>query len=242
MDANHELEMLGFTKNEVKVYLTLLRIGRTLAGRLAKECRLERTSTYNALNRLINEGVVSYVIESRKKVFYAAEPEKIAELFKEKEARAELLVPIIKEMRKFEREKENILKFRGYAGIKTVFNDILNTCKEGDEYLIFGSENQLSKRLPEFAQIYVSRKDRKKLRARILLKETMKGSGRKMSKYTKVRFVSKNINSLVNLNVYGNKVSLFVWSETPEAVIIDNKDAADTFRSYFEFMWANAKQ
>ena len=242
MDANHELEMLGFTKNEVKVYLTLLRIGRTLAGRLAKECRLERTSTYNALNRLINEGVVSYVIESRKKVFYAAEPEKIAELFKEKEARAELLVPIIKEMRKFEREKENILKFRGYAGIKTVFNDILNTCKEGDEYLIFGSENQLSKRLPEFAQIYVSRKDRKKLRARILLKETMKGSGRKMSKYKKVRFVSKNINSLVNLNVYGNKVSLFVWSETPEAVIIDNKDAADTFRSYFEFMWANAKQ
>jgi HTH-type transcriptional regulator, sugar sensing transcriptional regulator len=240
MEISQDLEALGFTKNEVRVYLTLLRIGSTMAGRLAREAGLERTSAYNALNRLVNEGVVSYVIESRKKVFHASDPQKIIDMFKEKEARAERLVPKIVALRKFEREREHILKFRGYAGVKTVFNDIINNCKEGEEYLIFGSENQLSTRMPEFAQILVSRKDKKKLRARILLKESMKGTGKKMSEYTKVRFVPKTWRSLVNINVYGSKVALFLWSETPEAIIIDNKDAADTFRSYFEFMWENA--
>jgi len=45
------------------------------------------------------------------------------------------------------REKENITKFRGYSGIKTAFNDILNSCKEKEEYLIFGSENQISEKI-----------------------------------------------------------------------------------------------
>ncbi|MDO8460750.1 MAG: hypothetical protein Q7S74_06585 [Nanoarchaeota archaeon] len=113
--------------------------------------------------------------------------------------------------------------------------------KGGGEYLIFGSESQLSQKLPEFAEIYVARKDKKKLRARLLLRESMRGTGKKMSKYTKVRYVPKDIRSLINLNVYENKVALFLWSEIPEAIIIDNKDAADSFRSYFEFMWEKAK-
>jgi hypothetical protein len=35
---------------------------------------------------------------------------------------------------------------------------------------------------------------------------------------------------------------MLVWGEIPEAVIIDNKETADAFRSYFEFMWEHAKK
>ena len=241
-EIEYELEYIGLTKNEVKVYLTLLRIGSNTAGKLAKECRLERTSTYNALNRLIKEGIVSYVIEANEKVFHAAQPEKLLDMFKEKEERTKLLIPKIKQLAKFEREKENILKFRGYSGIKTVFNDILNTCKPGEEYLIFGSEGQLSKRLPTYAEIYVARKDKKKLKAKILIREGMRETGKKMSKYTSVRYLPDYVKSLSNVNVYGNKVAIFIWSQTQEAIVIDNKDSADSFRAYFEFMWQSAKK
>src|SRR3989338_10334268 len=114
MDRNiaYELEYLGFTSNEVKVYLTLLGIGRSQAGRIAKECRLERTSTYNALQRLIKDGLVSYIIESNKKVFSAGPPEKIVDLFKEKEERASLILEQLKNIKKGEREKESILNFK----------------------------------------------------------------------------------------------------------------------------------
>lgn len=242
MDVHVELEALGFTANEIRAYLTLMRIGRSRAGRLAKECGLERTSTYNALKRLLDYGIISYVIESNERVFYAGEPEKIIDMFKEKQERASLLIPAIKNMRKYEKEKENIMKFRGFAGVKTVFNDILNSCEYGGEYLILGSENQLSEIMPVYSKIYVARKDKKKLRARILIRESVRDKSRKMSKYTRVRYVPADVRSPANINVYGDKVAIFLWAEIPEAVIIDNKDAADSFRSYFEFMWKNAKE
>lgn len=238
----YELEYLGFTPNEAKIYLTLLRIGKAQAGRIAKECRLERTSTYNALKKLVQKGVVAYVIESNKQVFSASEPKKIKDMFKEKEERALKIIPKLEELKKFEREKENIIKFRGYAGIKTVFNDMLNSCKQGEEYLIFGSENQLSKKMPVYAEIYVAKKDKKKIRARILMNEKFKKEGKKMSSFTKARYVPKEVRSFSNINVYKNKVAIFIWAEVPEAIIIDDKGTADSFRSYFEFMWKQAKK
>ncbi len=240
MDHNiaYELEYIGFTSNEARVYLTLLRIGRSQAGRLSKECGLERTSTYNALSRLTKEGVVSFVIESNKKVFAAAEPEKILDLFKEREERAKLLIPTLTNIRKFEKEKETILKFKGYSGIKTVFGDILKSCKHGDEYLVIGMEGQLSKRMPTFSEIYVSRKDKKKLRTRALVRLT--APGRKMSKFTIARYLPQESISPANINIYADKVAIIMWSENPESIIIDNPEAAQAFRSYFEFMWKHA--
>ena len=241
MEIEQELRNLGFTSNEAIVYLTLLRLGKSQAGRLAKECNLERTSTYNSLKRLVGVGVVSYIIESNKRVFSASDPRTIVEMFKEKGERASLLLPSLINLRKYEKEKEDILKFMGYSGIKTVMNDILRSCKEGNEYLIFGSENQLSERMPVFAEIFVARKDKKKLRARILIRRGLKGRNKRMSKYTQTRFVPANVVSPANIDVYADKVAILLWNEIPEAVIIDNASVAATFRSYFELMWKQAK-
>lgn len=239
VDIKYELEYLGLTSNEVKVYLTLLRIGRSRAGRLAKECGLERTSVYNALQGMIRGGIVSYVIESGSKVFSAANPQRIVDLFREKEERASLILPELESLKKFEREKESILKFKGYTGIKSVFADILRTCKRGEEYLVIGLEGQLSERMPTFAEIFVARKDKKKLKARVILRST-RGIKKKISKYTSIKYVPANVISPANITIYGEKVAIVMWSEIPEAVIIENKEAAAAFKAYFEFMWVNA--
>ena len=239
MKVERELRDLGFTDNEIKVYLTLFRIGTSKAGRISKECALERTSTYNALKRLQEKGVVSSIIEGKTRVFSPGTPQKILDMLKEKEEVASMLIPELEKLHKFEREKENILKFRGYAGVKTVLNNVLKTCNEGDEYYIMGTENQLSDRMPEFAKIFVARKDQKKLKAKILIRATRKSKS--LSKYTEVRYVPQEVVSPANITIYGGKIAIVLWSEIPEAVIIDNEDFAKTLRSYFEFMWKNAK-
>ncbi len=234
-----ELKELSFTGNEIKVYLTLFRIGRSKAGRIAKECALERTSTYNALKRLQEKGVIASLIEGKTRVFSPGTPEKILEMLKEREEIANTLIPQLKTLQKYERERENILKFRGYAGVKTVLNDILKSCEDNGEYLMMGSEGQLSERMPEFSKIFVARKDKKKLKARILIRSTRKTKPK--SKYTYARYVPQEVISPANVDIYKNKVAMILWSEVPEAIIIDNEDVARTFKSYFEFMWKNAK-
>ncbi len=235
-----ELRNLGFTDNEIKIYLTLFRIGKAKAGRIAKECALERTSTYNALKRLQEKGVIASVIEGKTRIFSHGPPDKLLDMLNEKEEIANTLIPQLKTLQKYEREKENILKFRGYAGVKTVLNDVLRSCNEGEEYLVMGSEGQLSERMPEFAKIFVARKDEKKLKARILIRSTRRSKPK--SRYTKARFVPQDVVSPANVDIYKNKVNIILWSEVPEAIIIDNEDVAETFRSYFEFMWKHAKE
>lgn len=239
-----KLRELGFTDNEIKVYIALLRIGHSKAGRIAKESSLERTSVYNALKKLLEKGLVSYTIESNRKIFSPVEPAKLLDYFQEKQERTKLIIPELEKLRKFEKEKENIIKFRGYAGIKTVLNDVLKSCNENDEYLIMGSEQQLTKRMPTFTKIFIARKDQKKLHARILVKEFLKKNKKNQyrSKYTKTRYVPQDVISPAVTNIYKNKVAIVLWSETPEAIIIENEDTAKTYRSYFEFMWKHAKK
>src|SRR3989344_3633155 len=168
MDVERELKGLGFTGNEVKVYLALFNMGKARAGRIAKECSLERTSTYNALKRLEEQGIIASVMEGRTKVFSPGSPGNLLNMLKEKEELVSLLIPKLESIQKLERERQNILKFRGYNGVKTVLNDVFRTCKDGEEYLIMGSEGQLSDRMPVLAKIFVAQKDRRRISARVL--------------------------------------------------------------------------
>ena len=64
-----DLEKLNFTVNESKVYLSLLKLGPSLAGRISKESNLDRSSTYNALRLLLKKGIVSTIFESKRTTY-----------------------------------------------------------------------------------------------------------------------------------------------------------------------------
>ena len=55
-----------------------------------------------------------------------------------------------------------------------------------------------------------------------------------------MRYVPKCVLSPAVTTVYKDKVAIILWTVIPEAIIIDNKDAAESYRSYFEFMWKHA--
>ena len=79
------LEELGLSEAEAKVYLALLETGSTLAGPIIKKTALHRGTTYQILQRLIEKGLVSYVIKSGKRYFEATDPKHFKTLLKEKE-------------------------------------------------------------------------------------------------------------------------------------------------------------
>ena len=63
------LEKYGLSHNESKVYLTLLSLGSAMAGRIAKEAMMDRSSCYDALKKLLKAGLVSYAVEANRKLF-----------------------------------------------------------------------------------------------------------------------------------------------------------------------------
>ena len=78
-DLGFILEKLGLTKAEILVFSTLVQGGSSGIGNVIKKSQLHRGTVYNTLQRLIQKGLVSYVIKSNKKYFSASEPDFLKE-------------------------------------------------------------------------------------------------------------------------------------------------------------------
>src|SRR3989338_6893554 len=111
-----KLQKIGLSLSEAKIYLALIRLGSAQAGRISKESQINRTTVYDSIERLIEKGLVSYVIEANKKVFKPVAPKIILEQLKEKEKITEDILPELNQIFTESKEKEESNIFKGRKG------------------------------------------------------------------------------------------------------------------------------
>ncbi|RME31418.1 TrmB family transcriptional regulator [Candidatus Woesearchaeota archaeon] len=229
-----ELEKLGLSHNEARIYNALLALGSAKAGRVAKHAGVERTSTYNALQQLLAKGLASYVTIGNVRWFQPAPPKRLVEYYEKRVESARKLLPALHERYKAGVPQHNVRLYKGTKGIMSVLNDIIAT---GKPNRIFGSEGQLEERMPHYAERFVRAMRRKRIPVRSIVREDRANVGSNAT----VRVVPRSVESPVVTNIYADKIALLIWSDPPEAVVIENERAAAAYRSYFEFMWRAAK-
>ena len=78
------LRKLGLSDGEIKVYSTLSDLGRCTISSLHEKVGFQRRSLYDILTRLIEKGLITYVIENKKKFFQISHPTKILGYIEEK--------------------------------------------------------------------------------------------------------------------------------------------------------------
>ena len=79
------LEKLGLTKGEIKVYLALNKLSESTVGPIGKESKVSKSKIYDILDKLIEKGLVGYVVKSGTKYFLANDPHLILEYIERKE-------------------------------------------------------------------------------------------------------------------------------------------------------------
>jgi len=230
------LKNVGMTKNEIKVYLALLKLGASKVGNISKEAETNRSYTYDALKRLLEKGLASYAIMGKRKYFRAVSPQRIKSLLKERQEDVDQILPELEGLYNYEATKSNVRLYYGLKGIKTV---LLNIIGEGKPNDVFGSDHQIYERFPTFAPHFVKEIERKNIKIRHIVRRGVKV---KASKTTEIRYVPKKTRSPVTTNIYGDKIAIIIWSKIPEAVIIHNRTAAESYRNYFNIMWRAAKK
>jgi sugar-specific transcriptional regulator TrmB len=230
------LERVGLTGNEAGVFLVLLRSGSSRAGRISKASGINRTTTYDTLKQLLAKGLVNYVVKENRKWFQATNPKRLLEMLREKEEDAREIMPKLVALSKSPEERHNVTLYYGYKGIKTVFQDIV---REGKPNCVLDSEGKFTEKMQHYARYLIKQLEKRKIPIKHIVKE---GVDIKPSKTTKVRFVPKTEKTSAATNIYGDKIAIIVWTEPPEAVIIQNKEAAESYRFYFNMLWKMAKK
>jgi len=236
MDVRKALENIGLSPNEIKVYLALNDHGSTKAGKIAKLAKVDRSSCYNSLKLLQEKGLVSYVMVGNIKFFQATGPRRILDYIKEQEEDIKSVLPELSARHNAAKIEGQVRMFKGVKGVKTILMDII---RSKNDNFVFGSEGQLGERIPEFALQLDRLKKENSIKTKMIIRKGRKEKDTKTSEYRHLTNISA---SPAVTNIYGDKIAILIWTDEPEGVIIENKAAAEAYKSYFDFMWQHAKK
>lgn len=240
------LREVGFTDNETRVYLELLKSGEALASELSDRTGVNRTLAYQILNNLMKRGLASYVIKNNVKYFKAAHPSKLSHFLKEKELNIQKLIPdLLKLAKKPEEKKYSAELYEGKEGLKTIMNDI--TRSKPKEWLDFTSGLTIDVLPKFFMDKWEKLRVEEKIKARFLINDTSDGRKRgkelEKLKLSEVRYLPKGFKSPSHIYIYGSKVGIALWvKEFPFGILIESKEIAGRFREFFEWFWRLSKE
>ena len=243
------LEQIGLSKNEIKVYFALLELDQSSATPIVKKSGIPNSKVYPIIEKLIKKGLVSYVIKNNVKYFQAADPKNLIDLLSIKEKQItqqkqeiEKLIPQIELKRKLAKERQEATVYEGLDGVKVAFNNILNTLKSGEEYLVFMlGESLKEKTVIRFFQRYHRERIKKRIKVRLLSNIAFKNIVNRWHDYKNMKIRYTNQKLPVGTFIFQDYVMTVVWGERPTAFIIKSKKNYQFYKIFFEDIWKTAK-
>ena len=214
----------------------------TTAQNIIKDSGLHRVVVYDSLEKLQKIGLASFVVKDFKRYFQAAKPKKLLEYLEEKKEELSTILPELEKLENMKKEEINASIYKGKEGLKTVHSEML---KEGKNVCLIGAKGLIFSQL----QYYMPNFERERIRKKIkfILIYDSKEAEKYEKNIVKRKFFDgksfpKGFDSDSVVNIFGNKVAIVLWKEkNPTAFMIENKDVADSFRKWFNFMYKSCK-
>lgn len=232
------LRKIGLTNNEVKVYITLLKIKTGLAGEITKVSGIHRRSVYDAIERLIQKGLVSYALEGKRKQFQAEKPDRIRDIIQNWGGIVEDAIPKLNAVYEGGLEKQQAVIYRGKNGLKSIFDDVIEV---GDNVYIYGAFGDLDKKIPyAFAQ-FEKKRIKKGMKVKMIYDESDRARMEKDLALATAKFLPKGFSGPVTTMIYGNRVAIEHWTDNPIIFMIRSTEVAKAYRQYFKLLWDTAK-
>ena len=229
-----DLKEAGLTNNEENVYVALLDLGPSLAGKISRKTGLHRRTVYDVTETLIKKGLVGYILENNRRVFTAVDPQRILDVIDQKK---NMLIPLIAELKQrfnTSKKKEQTNFYRGKNGLKMVFESQLDY----PEILILGATKEAYNAMPYYFKWFNERRKEKKVKIRVITTDrTINPRILAETKY----LPEKHSDHMV-INIYGGSVAMILWGKKPFAIVIEQEEFASGYRKYFELLWRLAKK
>ncbi|MBU1030660.1 MAG: helix-turn-helix domain-containing protein [Nanoarchaeota archaeon] len=237
------LEELGLTQSETKIYLALLELGNSSAGKILEKSKQQNSVVHRSLNSLIEKGLISYILQGKKRIYKATNPENFYDLIEEKKKKFDTILPKLKQLQTFHEISSFGEIFKGKKGINQLYLTLLNS--EGKEYNTFGGGSEVTFDIMGetwWKNIHAKRID-KKISSRQIFDETVRKFGNELNKLplTEIKFLPKEYSQLQETIIIDDMIGIAIFTQNPYGILIKDKVVADSYRLQFELLWQQAK-
>lgn len=245
------LEDLGLTKTEIKIYLSLLKIGETTTTNIVKDANIHASKVYEYLEKLIQKGLVSYSIKNNKKYFFAEDPKNLNMYVEEKmdvllsqKKEINSLLPELYLIQKKDQKKPKMKIFEGLYGIKTLRTFIYDVLDKNEKLLIIGAPKIGNEKLEGFLLNWHKKRIKKGIICEYLYDSDNQKFGliRKKMNLTKVKFLKNNISSPMWIEIFSKYVAIgHIIGNSAIVFLIEDEEIANGYRDYFNLLWKSSK-
>lgn len=251
VDKLEVLEKIGLTSSESKVYSALLGLGSVSRKELIKKSGISPSKIYEVTDKLIEKGLVSYILKNKVKYFKAAPPSRVIDYLRDKkneidskEKEFSKILPFLENQTNLNAPDTEVEIYSGWRGLQTAYNDILNSMQKGDTNYIFGASEGIDpKKTRSFFDKYLQQSHDKGIKLKIIFNLRSKDyheSSDSVKKHVEVKYMEQI--TPAEINIYNNKVLIVILTKTPLVIMITGEEVSHSFKAYFDVMWAIAKK
>lgn len=246
MSIKEQLQGLGLSEKETKVYMASLELGSYAVQEIARKAGVNRATTYVQIESLIKKGLMSSVIRGKKRYFNAENPGYLLKLLdkqkfeiNDKRREFEKYIPELEAMFNNAQEKPKVKYYEGVEGIKAIQNDIMREDK-GKIRREIADLDRSYELFPPHPKDHRS-KIKEKLRHLPLQAIYTSKQGAILPKKEfnqEMLFVPYDkFNFPADICLYGGNKVAFINCFKANGVIIENKEIFDSINSLFELAW-----
>ena len=236
-------EQLGLSKNEGKIYETLLEEGEASVSTIAKKANIHRRNVYDSIQRLIEKGLVFEIIQSAESRYQAVDPNKLMEMIQEKEQLLAKIMPQLQETYSKTPHKNEVYIYRGPEGWKNYMRDMMRIADEA--YFIGAKGAWLDARVQNFFPQFIKETQKKKMKFYHLFDHEVKTQCPQILPFVggNYKFFPKGYSAPAAVDIFGDHVNILSgiqiggFVEEFSFTVIVNQQIADAFRIWFKFMY-----
>ncbi len=247
------LKRVGLTDLEIDVYFTLLKSGGNSAKHIAREAEKHRTNVYDALDKLMKKGLVSYTMQKNKKIFNATEPNRLLFYVKDKkeelerqEAKVKKLIAELESIKQYKHSEAQIQIFQDKEGLRSFYEKLINVAKSGDLCYLIGTTEKITGILRYYVLNVTKLASLKNIKGKMIISKRMlmdKQMKRAMSfAKLKLRAIPKRLLTPTAIILFKDYVGLFNYTMEPFVVLIKNERIVDAYNQYFDGIWEMGKK
>ena len=240
MELHSVLEYLGLNQKQAKVYLALLQMGSGSVPAISIKAGTKRPTTYLLLEELRMKGLATLLPKKKKAVYTAESPQKLKEEQREKEEMIKDNLPELLAIYNSQKEKPKVTFYQGEENIVNLYNKEIFKEKELD---IYGSIEVISSVFDKI-EYNLKKFEEQDTKIRELLQSDEKSieySKKYFSENHQVKIASPKLKFPTDNIIFGNKLAIFSYKDTPMAVVIESSDVVTTYKSMFEIIWNSVK-
>ena len=240
-----ELQHLGLSEKEARVYIASLELGADTAQHIAQKATINRATTYVQIEALKKKGLMSEFEKGKKTLYVVESPDRLQSLLRVFEKELDLkkdeikrILPALLELAVGAKERPKVKFYEGPEGVQAIWEDFLKTKRKVIEGLV--NRDEVSKLFPTYPKAYSSKRVEKGIRGNIIY-TSRKGPDPAYGDPAQLRtakFISyEKLPLTADITIYDNKIALLTYKTNPIGIIIESKEIAESMRAIFYVIW-----